>query len=212
MRKYEVIHRLVEAKIVAIVRTNNTEEAIKVAKACYQGGIGALEITYSVPRADKVISKLREQFTDDQLLVGAGTVLDSETAFNAYQAGARYIVAPNFSSTTASICNRYQIPYIPGCMTITEIVKAMEAGVEIVKLFPASEYTPSIIKAIRGPLPQALLMPTGGINLNNVAEWYAAGSTMLGVGGNLTKATNGNYTEITNNCQAFLAAINKLDN
>lgn len=212
MRKHEIINRLIEAKIVAIIRTNHSEEAIKVASACYEGGIHALEITYSVPRADKVINKLREKFTDTQLLVGAGTVLDAETAFNAYQAGARYIVAPNFNITTARICNRYQVPYIPGCMTVTEIINAMEAGVEIVKLFPASEFAPSIIKAIHGPLPQALLMPTGGINLNNAAEWYAAGSILLGVGGNLTKVTSGNYTEITNNCRAFLAAINKINN
>ena len=125
------------------------------------GGIGPIEITFTVPGAHKVIEALTEEF-GDELLVGAGTVLDSETARIAILAGARYIVSPGFSLETAKLCNRYQIPYMAGCITLTEMITAMEAGVDVIKVFPGSAFDPDFIKAIKGPLPQAVLMPTGG--------------------------------------------------
>ena len=137
-------------------------------------------------------------------MVGAGTVLDSETARVAILAGAKYIVSPAFDLETAKLCNRYQVPYMPGCMTLTEIITAMEAGADIIKVFPGSAFGPSFIKAIKGPLPQAVLMPTGGVSLDNVDQWIKNGCVAVGVGGNLTKGTS---EEMTNTAKAFVAKV-----
>lgn len=206
--KYETLKRISDVGIVAVVRAESPESAEKIAKACIDGGIPAIEITFTVPGADMVIKALKEKFTRDELIVGAGTVLDSETARLAILAGAEYIVSPAFDMDTAKLCNRYQIPYMPGCMTITEMIKAMEAGADIIKVFPGSAFGPSIIKAIKGPLPQAVLMPTGGVSLDNVAEWIKNGCVAVGVGGKLTGgAKTGNYDEITATAKEFIKKI-----
>lgn len=194
MKKYEVLKRIEEVGVVAVVRAENSEVAKKIALACMDGGVDSIEITFTVPGANKVIENLTEEF-GDKLLVGAGTVLDSETARIAILAGAKYIVSPGFDLETAKLCNRYQIPYMPGCMTITEMITAMEAGADIIKVFPGSAFGPSFIKAIKGPLPQAVLMPTGGVSLDNVAEWINNGCVAVGVGGNLTKGTSEEMTK-----------------
>ena len=210
MRKHQIISRLVESKIVAIVRTESAAEAEQIAEACVAGGIRSLEITYSVQDADMVIRKLRDRFSEETLLVGAGTVLDAETACTAYRAGARYIVSPSFNESTAVFCNRYQQPYIPGCYTLTEMVRALEGGVEIIKLFPTNEFSPGVLKSIKAPLPQAMVMPTGGIGLDNVKEWFKAGCALVGVGGKLTQTHNGDYAAITARCREFIATINEI--
>lgn len=188
MQKYDVIKKITDLGIVAVVRANNSEEAIRISEGCMEGGIDAIEVTFTVPGAAKVIETLVEKFKD-KLLVGAGTVLDSETARFAILAGSKYVVSPGFDLETAKLCNRYQIPYMPGCMTITEMIKAMEAGVDIVKLFPGSAFGPSYIKAVKGPLPNISIMPTGGVDLDNVGEWIKNGCVAVGVGGNLTKGS-----------------------
>lgn len=193
MRKHEVLSRIEKVGVVAVVRAENSEQAKKIALACMAGGIDSIEITFTVPGAHKVIEALTEEF-GDTLLVGAGTVLDSETARIAILAGAKYIVSPGFSLETAKLCNRYQIPYMAGCMTLTEMITAMEAGVDIIKVFPGSAFGPSFISAIKGPLPQALLMPTGGVSLDNVDQWIKNGCVAVGVGGNLTKGTSEQMT------------------
>lgn len=193
MRKFEVLSRIEKVGVVAVVRAENSEQAKKIALACMAGGIDSIEITFTVPGAHKVIEALTEEF-GDTLLVGAGTVLDSETARIAILAGAKYIVSPGFSLETAKLCNRYQIPYMAGCMTLTEMITAMEAGVDIIKVFPGSAFGPSFISAIKGPLPQALLMPTGGVSLDNVDQWIKNGCVAVGVGGNLTKGTSEQMT------------------
>jgi len=167
------------------------------------GGIDAIEITFTIPKAHQVIESLCDTF-GNRLVVGAGTVLDSETARIAILAGAKYIVSPSFNLETAKLCNRYQIPYMPGCMTITEIVTALEYGASIIKIFPGSAFGPSYINAVKGPLPQARLMPTGGVDLNNVGEWIKNGCVAVGVGGNLTKGTPGEMTEVA---KAFVEKI-----
>ncbi len=203
MRKYEVLKRIEDVGVVAVVRAENSEEAKKIALACMEGGIDSIEITFTVPGAHKVIESLAEEF-GDRLLVGAGTVLDSETARIAILAGARYVVSPGFSLETAKLCNRYQIPYMAGCMTITEMITAMEAGVDIIKVFPGSAFGPSFIKAIKGPLPQALLMPTGGVSADNVDQWIKNGCVAVGVGGNLTK---GSSEEMTAAAKTLVAKV-----
>ncbi|WP_042683453.1 bifunctional 2-keto-4-hydroxyglutarate aldolase/2-keto-3-deoxy-6-phosphogluconate aldolase [Anaerosalibacter massiliensis] len=203
MKKYDILKRIEDTGIVAVVRAENDEQAKNIAYACMDGGIDAIEIAFTVPGAHKVIESLVEVFGND-LLVGAGTVLDSETARIAILAGAKYIVSPVFDLDTAKLCNRYQIPYMPGCMTLTEMITAMEAGADIIKVFPGSVFGPSFIKAIKGPLPQAVLMPTGGVNLDNVDEWISNGCVAVGVGGSLTK---GSKEEITKIAKQFVEKI-----
>lgn len=208
MKKYEVLKRIEAVGIVAVVRAENSERAKLVASACIDGGIDSIEITFTVPGAQKVIESLVEEF-GNSLLVGAGTVLDSVTARIAILAGAKYIVSPSFDLETAKLCNRYQVPYIPGCMTLTEMIQAMEAGVDIIKIFPGSAFGPDFIKAIKGPLPHVSLMPTGGVSLDNVDKWIKNGCIAVGVGGNLTKGTKENMTKTA---KEFVVKINEARN
>ncbi|MEN1759639.1 bifunctional 2-keto-4-hydroxyglutarate aldolase/2-keto-3-deoxy-6-phosphogluconate aldolase [Anoxynatronum sibiricum] len=203
MRRYEVLQRIEAVGVVAVVRAENSEHARKIALACMEGGIDAIEITFTVPGAHKVIESLTEEF-GDRLLVGAGTVLDSETARIGILAGAKYVVSPAFDAETAKLCNRYQIPYMPGCMTLTEMIQAMEAGADVIKVFPGSLGGPDFIKAVKGPLPQAVLMPTGGVSLENVDKWINNGCIAVGVGGNLTKGTP---EDMTKAAQALVAKV-----
>ncbi|GAB6087668.1 bifunctional 2-keto-4-hydroxyglutarate aldolase/2-keto-3-deoxy-6-phosphogluconate aldolase [Alkaliphilus crotonatoxidans] len=206
--KIQTLKRITDTGVVAVVRAENSDMAEKIAKACIDGGVPAIEITFTVPGAAEVIASLKRTFTSAELIVGAGTVLDSETARIAILAGAEYIVSPSFDLETAKLCNRYQIPYMPGCMTITEIVKAMEAGADVIKVFPGSVYGPNVIKAIKGPIPQAVLMPTGGVNIENVSEWIKNGCIAVGVGGELTAgAKTGNYELITETAKAFVNKV-----
>ncbi|NMA82752.1 MAG: bifunctional 2-keto-4-hydroxyglutarate aldolase/2-keto-3-deoxy-6-phosphogluconate aldolase [Epulopiscium sp.] len=206
--KIQTLQRIMDVGIVAVVRADNEEQAEKIAKACIDGGVPAIEITFTVPGAHKVIESLKQKFSKEELIVGAGTVLDSETARTAILAGAEYIVSPAFDEATCKLCNRYQIPYMPGCMTLTEMITAMEAGADVVKVFPGSAFGPGFIKDIKGPLPQTVLMPTGGVSLDNVDQWIKNGCIAVGVGGQLTQgAKTGNYEEITKTAQAFVAKI-----
>jgi len=208
IKKIDTLKRITDVGVVAVVRAENEDEAIKISKACIDGGISAIEVTFTVPAADKVITSLRNTFPKEQLIVGAGTVLDSETARIAILAGAEYIVSPSFNLETAKLCNRYGIPYMAGCMTITEIVNAMEAGTDIIKLFPGSAFGPNIIKDIKAPLPQAPIMPTGGVSLDNVDKWIKNGAVAVGTGGSLTAgAKTGEYHKITEMAEAFVKKV-----
>lgn len=206
--KMKTLQKIHETGVVAVVRAENEAQAEKISRACMDGGISAIEVTFTVPGADRVIASLKEKFTEDELVLGAGTVLDSETARIAILAGAQYIVSPCFDLETAKLCNRYQVPYMPGCMTITEVVQAMEAGADVIKVFPGNAFGPDFIKAIKGPLPQATLMPTGGVSLDNVDKWIKNGCVAVGVGGDLTAgAKTGNYDLITETAKSFVAKV-----
>lgn len=208
IEKINTLKRITDVGVVAVIRAENSQQAEKISRACIKGGISAIEITYTVPGATEVIKSLKETFTEDELIVGAGTVLDSETARTAILAGAKYIVSPAFDLPTCKLCNRYQIPYMPGCMTLTEMIHAMEAGADVLKVFPGSAFGPSIIKTIKGPLPQAVLMPTGGVSLDNVGEWIKNGCIAVGVGGKLTAgAKTGNYEKITETALSFVSKV-----
>ena len=208
IEKFDTLMRIEKVGVIAVVRAENEEVAEKISKACIEGGISAIEITFTVPGADKVISSLKNKFSKEKLIVGAGTVLDSETARIAILAGAQYIVSPGFDLETVKLCNRYQIPYMAGCMTITEIIRAMEAGTDVIKLFPGSAFGPSMVKDIKAPLPQAPIIPTGGVSLENVDQWIKNGCIAVGVGGKLTEgAKTGNYEEITVIAKKFVGKI-----
>ncbi|MFP7442408.1 bifunctional 2-keto-4-hydroxyglutarate aldolase/2-keto-3-deoxy-6-phosphogluconate aldolase [Bacillus sp. MMSF_3328] len=201
--KIEVLNKLADSKVVAVVRGRTAEEAIDISAAALEGGFQAIELTYTTPDVAKVFEAVRSEGG----LIGAGTVLDPETARHAILNGASFIVSPNFNRDIAVICNRYSVPYLPGCMTITEIVSALESGADIVKLFPANRFDPSFIGAVNGPLPQVKLMPTGGVNLQNIGSWLKAGAVAAGIGSDLNKAyQSGGKAAVTELCRKYIAA------
>jgi 2-dehydro-3-deoxyphosphogluconate aldolase/(4S)-4-hydroxy-2-oxoglutarate aldolase len=182
--KYEVIERMLDCGITAVVRTDSPEELVNVAEAIKKGGVDVIEITMTTPGALDVVSAVAKKF-GDEVLIGAGTVLDAETARAVFLAGGEFVVSPVWSPELIAMCRRYSKPCVPGAFTPTEIMAAWDAGADMVKVFPASLGGPALIKAIRGPLPQIPLVPTGGVKLDNTAEFIRAGSAMVAVGGNL---------------------------
>lgn len=208
MEKEQVLKKMTDAGLVAVVRAKNADEAIRISDACLEGGCPSIELTFTVPGAHKVIEALAEKYPNGEMLLGAGTALDSETARMAILSGANYIVSPGFNLETAKLCGRYRVPYLPGCMTITEVLTAMEAGADIVKIFPADLFGPKIIKDIKGPLPQAKMMPTGGVDISNVHEWIKAGAVAVGAGSSLIAgAKTGDYQKITDTAKEFIRRI-----
>lgn len=206
--KLEILRRITDAGLVAVVRAESGHEARKVADAVLAGGCPAVEMTFTVPGAHRVIEELAKAYKPSELILGAGTVLDPETARIAILSGAAYVVSPSLNPETVRLCNRYQVPVMPGAMTIRDVLEAMELGADVVKLFPGEAFGPGIIKAIKGPLPQAPLMPTGGVDLSNVAEWIKAGAVAVGAGGSLTGgAKTGDFDSITTKARAFIEKI-----
>ena len=199
MKKTAILNKLENAGVIAVVRGETVEEAIKASNTIVKGGITGIELTFTVPNADHAIAELAANYKKDPtIVIGAGTVLDAVTARLAIMAGAEFIVSPCFDKETAKICNLYQIPYLPGCMTITEMKTALTYGADIVKLFPGSAFGPSIVKAFKAPLPHLNIMPTGGVSLANMQDWFAAGVVAVGVGGNLlAPAATGDFEKVT---------------
>lgn len=199
MKKSEVLTQLRTQGVVAVIRGNSLQEGVQISEACIQGGLKSIEMAYTNANASEIIKQLTEKYKNDpEVCIGAGTVLDAPTARLAILSGANYIVSPSFDYETAILCNRYGVPYIPGCMTIKEIVTAMEAGSEMIKLFPGSAFGPDYIGAIRSPLPHVSIMVTGGVKLDNLDQWFNAGVDAIGVGGELnTLGSQGQFDEIT---------------
>lgn len=203
MSKHEILAQLTATKVVAVIRGSSYEEAVQLTKGAVEGGIRAIELTYTTPQVQKAFEELQ----DVDALLGAGTVLDPETARHAILHGAKFVVSPHFSEEVATVCNRYAIPYLPGCMTIREMVKALEAGCDILKLFPANNFSPSFIKSVKGPLPHVQIMPTGGINAGNMKEWLDADAVAVGVGSDLNKAYKaGGYDAVVEASKKYIEA------
>lgn len=211
MTKSEIISQLLTQKLVVVIRGNTEEEAYKASKACIAGGITAIEIAYSNNKASQVIEHLTNDYINSKnVIVGAGTVLDAVTARMAILAGAKFIVSPAFSAETAKTCNLYAIPYLPGCMTLTEITTALEYGCELVKLFPGGTIGQDFISSIKAPLPQVQVMVTGGVNSENAKEWFQAGASAIGIGGEFNKlASKGEFEGITQASQKYLTLIKR---
>jgi 2-dehydro-3-deoxyphosphogluconate aldolase / (4S)-4-hydroxy-2-oxoglutarate aldolase len=206
--KLKILGKIVESGLVAVVRAESSDQAERIGEACVHGGVGAIELTFTVPGAAAVIAHLTKTYQSGEILIGAGTVLDPETARAAILAGAQFVVSPSVNTDTARLCNRYQVPYMPGAGTTRDVVEAMECGADIVKVFPGELLGPAFVKAVLGPLPQASLMPTGGVSLENVADWIEAGCVAVGVGGNLTAgAKKGDFQSITEVAKQFIARI-----
>ncbi|EFM10321.1 2-dehydro-3-deoxyphosphogluconate aldolase/4-hydroxy-2-oxoglutarate aldolase [Paenibacillus curdlanolyticus YK9] len=215
MKKLRTTQLLTEAGVVAVLRADSAEAVADMARHAIRGGIKAIEITMTVPFALRAIEQLAAEFSseadpssDKFAIIGVGTVLDPETARAAILAGAEFVVAPCFSEGTIKLCNRYSVPVMPGAVTIHEIQSALELGVDIVKLFPGNLFSPSIISAIKGPLPQANVMPTGGVSLSNLKDWIRAGAVAVGIGSDLTKEAvqTGDYSSIERKAAAYIAA------
>lgn len=205
MLKFELINKIQKAGVVAVIRGNNEENTEKTAQACIKGKISAIEVAFTSPNADLAIARLSEEYSNDQdIIIGAGTVLDSNTARLAIVAGAKFVVSPSFNKETAKLCNLYSIPYIPGSFTATEIQTALSYGVDIIKMFPSSIAGTKMIKEVHGPFPNINIMPTGGISLKNMNEWFENGAFVVGVGGGMVSpAENENYIAVTENAQKF---------
>ncbi len=181
MTREQTLKRILDGGIVAVVRSESSESLVKVVQALAEGGVTAAEITFTVPDAIEVIRQVRKE-VGDSVILGAGTVLDPETARAALLAGAEYIVAPTVNLDVIRLCRRYDKVIMPGAFTPTEVVSAWEAGADVVKVFPADIGGPPFLKALRGPLPQVRLMPTGGVDLTTAEAFLKAGACCLGVG------------------------------
>src|SRR6266568_3314444 len=186
MSKDSQLRRVLDCGIVAVVRSPDSQQLVEVARALADGGVTVVEITMTVPDALDVVRRVRQEL-GERLLLGAGTVLDAETARAVLLAGAEFIVAPTLNLDVIRLCRRYGKLVMPGAFTPTEILTAWEAGADIVKVFPADVVGPAFFKAVRGPLPQVRLMPTGGVDLTTAAAFLQAGACCLGVGGQLVE-------------------------
>ncbi len=208
MDKERILTRIQDCGIVAVVRAESTDKAERIVDACMEGGVAAIELTFTVPHADRVIEELAKKYDENDIILGAGTVMDAATARIAMLSGAQYIVSPYLDIDTLKMCNRYRVAMMPGIMTVREGVLAMENGADILKVFPGDLYGPKIIKDIRGPIPYAKMMPTGGVDVNNVGEWIKAGAVAVGAGSSLTAgAKTGDYKKITETAKQFVANI-----
>lgn len=208
MKKEQCLHRIKTTGVVAVIRAERADEALRIAEAVRQGGVDIIEITMTVPGALEVIRELVKAYPDGEIVVGAGTVLDSETARMAMLAGAEYIVSPYFNPKVVQICNRYRKACMPGAMSIKEIVDAMEAGADVIKIFPGNVLGPGFVKAVKGPLPQAELLPSGGVSLDNVEQWIKNGCFAVSVGGELTAgARKGDFALVTATAQKFTEKV-----
>lgn len=201
MKKLSIINRIHEEGVVAVLRGENWQQVVRLSEEAIAGGIKVIEITMTVPYALKAIEELTNRYSWNHpdsarnAIIGVGTVLDPETARQAILCGAEFVVGPSLNPDTIKLCNRYRVPIMPGVMTIHDIQSALDLGVDVVKLFPGSQFEPGMIKDIKGPLPHANVMPTGGVNVENLGDWIKAGVFAVGIGSDLTKDAieTGNY-------------------
>ncbi len=209
MGKYDVLRAIGEAGVVAVIRAKDSKEGMALAQAVRTGGIPAVEVTMTVPGAVKILEAMA---SEGNAIVGAGTVLDPETARACILAGARYIVSPHLNESVVTLCNRYCIPCMPGVGTLTELIRALELGVDVVKAFPGDVLGPQFVKAVKGPVPYAKIMPTGGVSLENLESWFASGVFAVGMGSSLTHpgGVSGDMDRVTATARQVISSIAKI--
>src|SRR5262245_27008064 len=209
MNRESQLRRVLDGGIVAVVRSPDSQQLVDVCRALADGGVTTCEITMTVPDALDVVRRVRSEL-GDRVLLGAGTILDPETARAALLAGGEYVVAPTLNVDVIRLCHRYDKLVMPGAFTPTEILTAWEAGADIVKVFPADVVGPAFFKAMRGPLPQIRLMPTGGVDLTTAAAFLKAGACCLGVGGQLVDpkaVAAGDFGRIRDLARQYVAIV-----
>ncbi len=210
MTTQEILACIKEIGVVPVVRTSTAEAAILAIEAIYRGGVRSAEITMTVPGAVKALEKVADQF-GDKIMLGAGTVLDPETARICMLAGAQFFVTPSLRTSTIEMAKRYSKVICCGALTPTEVLTAWEHGADVVKIFPANSLGgPKYIKALKGPLPHIEMIPTGGVNLETVGDFLKAGACAVAVGGELVDAkliAAGNYAEIESRARQYLEAV-----
>jgi 2-dehydro-3-deoxyphosphogluconate aldolase / (4S)-4-hydroxy-2-oxoglutarate aldolase len=209
MSKESQLQQVLDSGIVAVVRSPDSAQLVEVCRALADGGVSVVEITMTVPDALEVLRQVRRAL-GHRLLLGAGTVLDPETARAVLLAGAEYVVAPTVNLDVIRLCQRYDRLVMPGAFTPTEILTAWEAGADIVKVFPADVVGPAFFKALRGPLPHVRLMPTGGVDLTTAAAFLKAGACCLGVGGQLVEpraVAEGNFDRIRDLARQYVNVV-----
>lgn len=209
MNKNETVLKLSQQGIIAVVRGKTMEDGVKIADACIAGGVKAIELAFTTPHAPEAITTLVNKYADDaDVIIGAGTVLDTTSARLAILAGAQFIVSPAFDKDVVEMCNLYRVVSCPGVMDPTGVVAALKAGADIVKIFPGDIVGTKMIKDIHGPLPQAPLMPSGGVSVENTADWLHAGAVAVSAGSSLSgSAKKGDYAGVTENAKAFVKAV-----
>ncbi len=208
--KEQTLQALMETGVIAVIRADKAEDLVDVGRALREGGVKFIEITMTVPGALAVIEKATAALQADDVSIGAGTVLDAETARLAMLVGANYIVSPVLRPDVVSVCKRYSVPVMPGAMTPTEVLNAWEAGADVVKIFPAGVGGPSFFKDLRGPFPHIKVMPTGAVNRATAAEFIKAGACAVGVGGELAGKpliAARDFATITRNARDFIALV-----
>lgn len=207
-----ILEKLKKDLLVAVIRGDNDDDAYEISKKVIEGGIKIIELTFSTPYIENTIERMSKEYSNnDDVLIGAGTVLDDITARIAIMKGAKFIVSPHLDVNIAKVCNRYGILYMPGCQSVTEIVKALESGADIVKLFPGDLLGINYIKNVKGPIKHAKMMPSGGVSIDNMDKWLDGGAYALGVGSALTKniKTLG-YESVKEETKKFVDRLNEI--
>lgn len=199
-----ILDELKASGIVAVVRGKSHEEARGYMEACLKGGIKSLELTYTIPNVCELI---KEYSSHAEALIGVGSVLNGKMASDAIEAGAKYVVSPGYSEEVNKVCKEMNVLYLPGCMTVSEIMKAMDAGNKMIKLFPGDVFGAKYVKAIKAPIPNVEIMPTGGVSVDNIEEWFANGVSCVGVGSSLIK---GSLEDIENTAKSFMKKMEKI--
>ncbi len=212
MGNTSTLNKILDCGVVPIIRCETRKMALSAARAVKSGGLSVLEVTMTVPGALGILENLKNEFGDD-LIVGAGTVLDPETARACTLSGAEFLVTPGFDVRTIEMAKRYSVPILPGALTPTEILTAWQAGADLIKIFPCSAMGgASYIKALKAPMPQVLMVPTGGVDVDNLGEFFAAGADAVAVGSSLMNSAalrEGRFDKIEDAARAFLAAVKR---
>ncbi len=192
----KLTQRILDEKLVAVIRSDSPQKALEICDRCIKEGIKLIEITFTVPDAEYIIKELKKKNADNGVVVGAGTVLDTETARCAILAGADFIVSPIINGEVIKMCNRYGVASVPGAFTPNEVYHALELGADIIKIFPGSNCKPSYLKDLHGPFPSALFMVTGNVTPENASEWIRCGAGAVGVGSILTSSALNDTPEV----------------
>lgn len=209
MSKVETLTKIQEIGLLAVIRGPSEELTLKMVESLLRGGVTGIEITYTTPNAAQVVSALDQRF-GDEIMLGMGTLTQPSQAEEAQAAGAKFLVSPHTETTLAQAMVATGLPIMMGALTPSEVVQASSLGADVIKIFPGSLAGPSYLKALRGPFPSLKLMPTGGVSLSNVADWFAAGAVAVGAGGELCStawAKEGRFDDITNRAKEFVKAV-----